>query len=585
MISLDNNTYTKLGQKFAQDGKWRTALLYFSKCDNYESYINRLYILMNSKDAYWTKRMAEYMRAKFEQTHNLAADVVRFAPEFWHTFLKNLFEKDCLSGERISADATLMLDKNLFEMFPDDEGISIEDIVELLGEEQRNLYLLNSEDHFEFIKNKIARYTIEGQFDKVDRVQDELLEMKTDYLPALESKLMVYIQRRQFDKAIEIAEEIYTNENLSEFAMLACLMVMVQAGNKKRKVKKILETMLKQPVLSASIAQQCIKISNDLFNDPKMALEFFDRISDEFLELFGLTVTQYYAVLCANNGESKEAIDTLIDLNRMLPEHYVNRCYLAYLQQRKTTPFLNISCAVDIPDQLRDFCAQKVFDFTNEQDEVPFQLVCDCILTLALAVRNKMDRMREEDHDSFNFILPDITEDDLYPYIIYLCQKGVIKLAECATDSQLDVIAQTMLPNGSFTVAVLVEILAQLIKRGYGKSLFVGATSHWIDTTRFEWAKNYHPASEFVSLLNFDADRTQYDDVAQVFFKLCTIETELTSQQIYIAFVKLYNVEVAEQMQDIFLVDSDKITKKTWRQLEGIAEKANKLANVSVKND
>lgn len=585
MISLDNNTYTKLGQKFAQDGKWRTALLYFSKCDNYESYINRLYILMNSKDAYWTKRMAEYMRAKFEQTHNLAADVVRFAPEFWHTFLKNLFEKDCLSGERISADATLMLDKNLFEMFPDDEGISIEDIVELLGEEQRNLYLLNSEDHFEFIKNKIARYTIEGQFDKVDRVQDELLEMKTDYLPALESKLMVYIQRRQFDKAIEIAEEIYTNENLSEFAMLACLMVMVQAGNKKRKVKKILETMLKRPVLSASIAQQCIKISNDLFNDPKMALEFFDRISDEFLELFGLTVTQYYAVLCANNGESKEAIDTLIDLNRMLPEHYVNRCYLAYLQQRKTTPFLNISCAVDIPDQLRDFCAQKVFDYTNEQEEVPFQLVCDCILTLALAVRNKMDRMREEDHDSFNFILPDITEDDLYPYIIYLCQKGVIKLAECATDSQLDVIAQTMLPNGSFTVAVLVEILAQLIKRGYGKSLFVGATSHWIDTTRFEWAKNYHPASEFVSLLNFDADRTQYDEVAQVFFKLCTIETELTSQQIYIAFVKLYNVEVAEQMQDIFLVDSDKITKKTWRQLEGIAEKANKLANVSVKND
>lgn len=585
MISLDNNTYTKLGQKFAQDGKWRTALLYFSKCDNYESYINRLYILMNSKDAYWTKRMAEYMRARFEQTHNLAADVVRFAPEFWHTFLKNLFEKDCLSGERISADATLMLDKNLFEMFPDDEGISIEDIVELLGEEQRNLYLLNSEDHFEFIKNKIARYTIEGQFDKVDRVQDELLEMKTDYLPALESKLMVYIQRRQFDKAIEIAEEIYTNENLSEFAMLACLMVMVQAGNKKRKVKKILETMLKRPVLSASIAQQCIKISNDLFNDPEMALEFFDRISDEFLELFGLTVTQYYAVLCANNGESKEAIDTLIDLNRMLPEHYVNRCYLAYLQQRKTTPFLNISCAVDIPDQLRDFCAQKVFDYTNEQEEVPFQLVCDCILTLALAVRNKMDRMREEDHDSFNFILPDITEDDLYPYIIYLCQKGVIKLAECATDSQLDVIAQTMLPNGSFTVAVLVEILAQLIKRGYGKSLFVGATSHWIDTTRFEWAKNYHPASEFVSLLNFDADRTQYDEVAQVFFKLCTIETELTSQQIYIAFVKLYNVEVAEQMQDIFLVDSDKITKKTWRQLEGIAEKANKLANVSVKND
>ncbi len=263
MISLDNNTYTKLGQKFAQDGKWRTALLYFSKCDNYESYINRLYILMNSKDAYWTKRMAEYMRAKFEQTHNLAADVVRFAPEFWHTFLKNLFEKDCLSGERISADATLMLDKNLFEMFPDDEGISIEDIVELLGEEQRNLYLLNSEDHFEFIKNKIARYTIEGQFDKVDRVQDELLEMKTDYLPALESKLMVYIQRRQFDKAIKIAEEIYTNENLSEFAMLACLMVMVQAGNKKRKVKKILETMLKRPDLSASIAQQCIKISND----------------------------------------------------------------------------------------------------------------------------------------------------------------------------------------------------------------------------------------------------------------------------------------------------------------------------------
>lgn len=585
MISLDNNTYTKLGQKFAQDGKWRTALLYFSKCDNYESYINRLYILMNSKDAYWTKRMAEYMRAKFEQTHNLAADVVRFAPEFWHTFLKNLFEKDCLSGERISADATLMLDKNLFEMFPDDEGISIEDIVELLGEEQRNLYLLNSEDHFEFIKNKIARYTIEGQFDKVDRVQDELLEMKTDYLPALESKLMVYIQRRQFDKAIEIAEEIYTNENLSEFAMLACLMVMVQAGNKKRKVKKILETMLKLPVLSASIAQQCIKISNDLFNDPEMALEFFDRISDEFLELFGLTVTQYYAVLCANNGESKEAIDTLIDLNRMLPEHYVNRCYLAYLEERKTTPFLNISCVADIPYQLRDFCAQKVFDFTNEQDEVPFQLVCDCILTLALAVRNKMDRMREEDHDSFNFILPDITEDDLYPYIIYLCQKGVIKLAECATDSQLDVIAQTMLPNGSFTVAVLVEILAQLIKRGYGKSLFVGATSHWIDTTRFEWAKNYHPASEFVSLLNFDADRTQYDEVAQVFFKLCTIETELTSQQIYIAFVKLYNVEVAEQMQDIFLVDSDKITKKTWRQLEGIAEKANKLANVSVKND
>lgn len=585
MISLDNNTYTKLGQKFAQDGKWRTALLYFSKCDNYESYINRLYILMNSKDAYWTKRMAEYMRAKFEQTHNLAADVVHFAPEFWHTFLKNLFEKECLSGERISADATLMLDKNLFEMFPDDEGISIEDIVELLGEEQRNLYLLNSEDHFEFIKNKIARYTIEGQFDKVDRVQDELLEMKTDYLPALESKLMVYIQRRQFDKAIEIAEEIYTNENLSEFAMLACLMVMVQAGNKKRKVKKILETMLKQPVLSASIAQQCIKISNDLFNDPKMALEFFDRISDEFLELFGLTVTQYYAVLCANNGESKEAIDTLIDLNRMLPEHYVNRCYLAYLEERKTTPFLNISCVADIPYQLRDFCAQKVFDFTNEQDEVPFQLVCDCILTLALAVRNKMDRMREEDHDSFNFILPDITEDDLYPYIIYLCQKGVIKLAECATDSQLDVIAQTMLPNGSFTVAVLVEILAQLIKRGYGKSLFVGATSHWIDTTRFEWAKNYHPASEFVSLLNFDADRTQYDEVAQVFFKLCTIETELTSQQIYIAFVKLYNVEVAEQMQDIFLVDSDKITKKTWRQLEGIAEKANKLANVSVKND
>lgn len=585
MISLDNNTYTKLGQKFAQDGKWRTALLYFSKCDNYESYINRLYILMNSKDAYWTKRMAEYMRAKFEQTHNLAADVVRFAPEFWHTFLKNLFEKDCLSGERISADATLMLDKNLFEMFPDDEGISIEDIVELLGEEQRNLYLLNSEDHFEFIKNKIARYTIEGQFDKVDRVQDELLEMKTDYLPALESKLMVYIQRRQFDKAIEIAEEIYTNENLSEFAMLACLMVMVQAGNKKRKVKKILETMLKLPVLSASIAQQCIKISNDLFNDPEMALEFFDRISDEFLELFGLTVTQYYAVLCANNGESKESIDTLIDLNRMLPEHYVNRCYLAYLEERKTTPFLNISCVADIPYQLRDFCAQKVFDFTNEQDEVPFQLVCDCILTLALAVRNKMDRMREEDHDSFNFILPDITEDDLYPYIIYLCQKGVIKLAECATDSQLDVIAQTMLPNGSFTVAVLVEILAQLIKRGYGKSLFVGATSHWIDTTRFEWAKNYHPASEFVSLLNFDADRTQYDEVAQVFFKLCTIETELTSQQIYIAFVKLYNVEVAEQMQDIFLVDSDKITKKTWRQLEGIAEKANKLANVSVKND
>lgn len=585
MISLDNNTYTKLGQKFAQDGKWRTALLYFSKCDNYESYINRLYILMNSKDAYWTKRMAEYMRAKFEQTHNLAADVVRFAPEFWHTFLKNLFEKECLSGERISADAKLMLDKNLFEMFPDDEGISIEDIVELLGEEQRNLYLLNSEDHFEFIKNKIARYTIEGQFDKVDRVQDELLEMKTDYLPALESKLMVYIQRRQFDKAIEIAEEIYTNVNLSEFAMLACLMVMVQAGNKKRKVKKILETMLKLPVLSASIAQQCIKISNDLFNDPEMALEFFDRISDEFLELFGLTVTQYYAVLCANNGESKEAIDTLIDLNRMLPEHYVNRCYLAYLEERKTTPFLNISCVADIPYQLRDFCAQKVFDFTNEQDEVPFQLVCDCILTLALAVRNKMDRMREEDHDSFNFILPDITEDDLYPYIIYLCQKGVIKLAECATDSQLDVIAQTMLPNGSFTVAVLVEILAQLIKRGYGKSLFVGATSHWIDTTRFEWAKNYHPASEFVSLLNFDADRTQYDEVAQVFFKLCTIETELTSQQIYIAFVKLYNVEVAEQMQDIFLVDSDKITKKTWRQLEGIAEKANKLANVSVKND
>ncbi len=585
MISLDNNTYTKLGQKFAQDGKWRTALLYFSKCDNYESYINRLYILMNSKDAYWTKRMAEYMRAKFEQTHNLAADVVRFAPEFWHTFLKNLFEKDCLSGERISADATLMLDKNLFEMFPDDEGISIEDIVELLGEEQRNLYLLNSEDHFEFIKNKIARYTIEGQFDKVDRVQDELLEMKTDYLPALESKLMVYIQRRQFDKAIEIAEEIYTNENLSEFAMLACLMVMVQAGNKKRKVKKILETMLKRPVLSASIAQQCIKISNDLFNDPEMALEFFDRISDEFLELFGLTVTQYYAVLCANNGESKEAIDTLIDLNRMLPEHYVNRCYLAYLQQRKRTPFLNISCAVGIPDQLRDFCAQKVFDYTNEQEEVPFRLACDCVLTLMQAIRNKMEWMRSTERDMFNFVLPDHTEDDLYPYIIYLCQKCVVKLAEKATDSELDFLAQTILPNGSFMITVSVELLTQLIARGYGKQLFVGVAGHWIDTSRFSWATDVTPA-EFVTLVNFDSDRPEYDNTCEVFFKLCNERLQLSSHQMYIAFVKLFNVEVSEQMHEIFLADSGKLTRQTWKELQQIVDETGKIVSENTsKND
>lgn len=584
MISLDNNTYTKLGQKFARDGKWRTALLYFSKCDNYESYLNRLYILMNGKESYWTKRMSEYIRAKFEQSYKLITDIIHFAPEFWQPFLKNLFEKGALSAEK-TADRSLMLDKSLFEMFPDDEGISIEDIVELLDEDERNLYLLNSEEHFEFLKNKIARHTIEGEFDKVDRVQDELLEMKSDYLPVLESKLMVYIQRRQYDKALEIAEQIYANENLSEFAMLACLMVMVQAGNKKRKVKKILEALLKRPALSASIAQQCIKISNDLFNDPQMALEFFDRVTDEFLEVYGLTVTQYYAVLCANNGETKEAIDTFIDLNRMLPEHYVNRCYLAYLEERKTTPFLNISCVADIPDQLRDFCAQKVFDYTNEQEEVPFRLACDCVLTLMQAVRNKMEWMKETEHDLFNFLLPDHTREDLYPYIIYLCQKCIVKLAEKATVEELDFLAETLMSNGSFLITVSVELLTQLIKRGYGKQVFVGVSGYWIDTSRFSWATE-SVSAEFVALVNFDRNRPEYDGTCETFFKLCNERLQLSSHQMYIAFVKLFNIEVTEQMHEIFMADGDRLTRQTWSELEQIADETEKItgANIS-KND
>lgn len=247
----------------------------------------------------------------------------------------------------------------------------------LQSEDNGTMFAVNSPEHYAFLHRKIAYYSINGEFEKAEKVKDEVLQLKTDYLPATEMKLLIYFQRRQFDKALEIAEKIWQNEDISESTAIFCMVTFITAGSRVSEVKRMLAWLLQRENLSVNTVEECMKFANDATEDPETAMDFFDRLSDDFLETYGMTAMQQYALMCANSKDTETACDTLIDLIRMLPEHFINRLYLNLLRE-ENAEYLTVSNPYGINAVLRRYCVKRLRSLSPAQTNIfnSFPTVC-----------------------------------------------------------------------------------------------------------------------------------------------------------------------------------------------------------------
>lgn len=585
MIVLEEKTYIKLAMKFASESKWRTSLLYFSKCDCYESYLNRLLLLMNARESWLFLKLLNTARCKFQQTHNLFGDLNLYSTELWRAIIRKIVPDKSLytmDKSKISANPSLILDRQLFEFIDDDEGFSFREMLDILqSEDNGTMFAVNSPEHYTFLHRKIAYYSINGEFEKAEKVKDEVLQLKTDYLPATEMKLLIYFQRRQFDKALEIAEKIWQNEDISESTAIFCMVTFITAGSRVSEVKRMLAWLLQRENLSVNTVEECMKFANDATEDPETAMDFFDRLSDDFLETYGMTAMQQYALMCANSKDTETACDTLIDLIRMLPEHFINRLYLNLLREGNAE-YLTVSNPYGINAVLRRYCVETLTQFIAGADK-HFQLVSDCVLALMYCVNSEnAEKTLAEDSEYFRIVMRDKVSPASRVEYTRLCDNALEKLCDVATKTQLEELCEQVLSDSNTLISCAAEIIAGCIGKGQTDSKFVGFASLMLDLSPFAWAAGDKNASRFLAMLNCDGNRaSEYGRKAMLFYKLASQRLEgIPPHSALFAFAHLFNVRVSKRVVETFVKGNDEfLTEQAWKTLRNIADEVTSLCS------
>ncbi len=332
-IIFGEETLMSAGLAKARAGDYFTALCLFSRCESYESYINRIMCLCLHHDIGYAGDLYMQFKRIFGSTHNCSADVELCMGSYSEGLL-NFVEsrtperKLRRSENKISADLSLILeitDKDDYDETgdaPDFDFYGDSDLwaeLDLEDGETTRFFDSDSVEYFDYLRASAELAYLKGERKKARVLTEKLLSLKTDHVPTVEAQLAVSLHNEDYTAAARFADKL----SLCADATPAGIAGAIEAVNKSDGDRDTLKLLLTRAYAMADDMkyydlEDYIEISSNRVKDAETAYKFARKLYADYKNIT-LDALKLCAVAFYNFGDMKTAKEAAILLTYAVP--------------------------------------------------------------------------------------------------------------------------------------------------------------------------------------------------------------------------------------------------------------------------